>query len=176
LRSQANYRSPRPIVRFLQGLVGEDAGIEAASPIDASDVEFLTYADKTELLAQVKMGIKQCYAAGFKKTDVAVISYHGRESSHVMQHDRLGDFTFRRFSGAYDLFQRPVYEEGDILMESVMRFKGQAAPAIVFAEIDFAELDDKAVRRLFVGATRATMKLVLVISEDAAQQLLQRIS
>lgn len=176
LRSQANYRSPRPIVRFLQGLVGEEAGIEAASPIDASDVEFLTYADKTELLAQVKMGIKQCYAAGFKKTDVAVISYHGRESSHVMRHDRLGDFTFRRFSGAYDLFQRPVYEEGDILMESVMRFKGQAAPAIVFAEIDFAELDDKAVRRLFVGATRATMKLVLVISEDAAQQLLQRIS
>jgi superfamily I DNA and RNA helicase len=176
LRSQANYRSPRPIVRFLQGLVGEEAGIEAASPIDASDVEFLTYADKTELLAQVKMGIKQCYAAGFKKTDVAVISYHGRESSHVMRHDRLGDFTFRRFSGAYDLFQRPVYEEGDILMESVMRFKGQAAPAIVFAEIDFAELDDKAVRRLFVGATRATMKLVLVISEDAARQLLQRIS
>ncbi|MCX7175402.1 MAG: NERD domain-containing protein/DEAD/DEAH box helicase [Proteobacteria bacterium] len=175
LRSQANYRSPRPIVRFLQGLVGEEAGIEAASPIDASDVEFLTYADKTELLAQVKMGIKQCYAAGFKKTDVAVISYHGRESSHVMRHDRLGDFTFRRFSGAYDLFQRPVYEEGDILMESVMRL-GQAAPAIVFAEIDFAELDDKAVRRLFVGATRATMKLVLVISEDAAQQLLQRIS
>lgn len=176
LRSQSNYRSPRPIVRFLQGIVGEDAGIEAASPIDASDVEFLTYRDKSELLTQVKMGIKQCYAAGFKKADVAVISYHGRDSSHVMRHDRLGDFSFRRFSGAYDLFQRPVYEDGDILMESVMRFKGQAAPAVVFVEIDFSVLDDKAIRRLFVGATRATMKLVLVISEEAAQQLLQRIS
>lgn len=176
LRSHANYRSPRPIVRFLQGILGEDAGIEAASPIDASEVEFLTYRDKAELLAQVKMGIKQCYAAGFKKSDVAVISYHGRESSHVMRHDRLGDFSFRRFSGTYDLFQRPIYDEGDILMESVMRFKGQAAPAVVFAEIDFSVLDDKAVRRLFVGATRATMKLVLVISEEAAQQLLKRIS
>ena len=176
LRSQANYRSPRPIVRFLQGIVGEEVSIEAASPIDASEVEILTYQDKGELLAQVKMGIKQCYAAGFKKTDVAVVSYHGRESSHVMRHDRLGDFSFRRFSGAYDLFQRPVYEDGDILMESVMRFKGQAAPAVVFAEIDFTELDDKAVRRLFVGATRATMKLVLVISEKAAEQLLLRIT
>lgn len=176
LRSQDNYRSPRPIVRFLQGIVGEDVGIGAASPIDASEVEILTYRDKTDLLAQVKMGIKQCYAAGFKKADVAVISYHGRESSHVMRHDRLGDFTFRRFAGAYDLFQRPVYEDGDILMESVMRFKGQAAPAVVFVEIDFSELDDKAIRRLFVGATRATMKLVLVISEGAAQQLLSRIS
>ncbi len=176
LRSQANYRSPRPIVRFLQGLLGEDSGIEAASPIDASDVDFLTYRDKADLLVQVKIGIKECYASGFKKADVAVISYHGRESSHLMQHDRLGDFTFRRFSGTYDLFQRPIYDDGDILMESVMRFKGQAAPAVVFAEIDFAELDDKAIRRLFVGATRATMKLVLVISEDAAQKLLQRIS
>lgn len=176
LRSQANYRSPRPIVRFLQEIVGEEMGIEAASPIDASEVEILTYRDKADLLAQVKIGIKECYAAGFKKTDVAVISYHGRESSHLMQHDRLGDFSFRRFSGRYDLFQRPIYEEGDILMESVMRFKGQAAPAVVFAEIDFEELDDKAVRRLFVGATRATMKLVLVISENAGQQLLQRLS
>jgi len=175
-RSQANYRSPRPIVRFLQGLVGENMDIEAASPIDASEVEILTYRDKAELLAQVKMGIKQCYAAGFKKADVAVISYHGRESSHVMRHDRLGDFSFRRFASAYDLFQRPIYEEGDILMETVMRFKGQAAPAVVFAEIDFSELDDKAVRRLFVGATRATMKLVLVISDEAAAQLLKRIS
>lgn len=176
LRSQANYRSPRPIVRFLQGVVGEDAGIEAVSPIDAADVEFLTYRDKTELLTQVKMGIKQCYAAGFKKAELAVISYHGRESSHVMRHDRLSDFSFRSFNGTYDLFQRPVYEEGDILMESVMRFKGQSAPAVLFVEIDFTELDDKAIRRLFVGATRATMKLVLVISEDAAQQLLKRIS
>jgi hypothetical protein len=176
LRSQSNYRSPRPIVRFLQGIVGEDSSIEAASPIDASDVDILTYKDKTDLLTQVKMGIKQCYSEGFKKSDVAVISYHGRESSHLMRHDRLGDFSFRQFSGSYDLFQRPVYGEGDILMESVMRFKGQSAPAVVFAEIDFLSLDDKAVRRLFVGATRATMKLVLVISEEAAEQLLIRIS
>lgn len=176
LRSQANYRSPRPIVRFLQGIIGEERDIEAASPIDTSDVEFLTYRDKAELLSQVKAGITQCYAAGFKKADVAVVTYHGRESSHVMRHDRLGDIRFRRFSGTYDLFQRPIYEEGDVLLESVMRFKGQAAPAVVFSEIDFSELDDKAVRRLFVGATRATMKLVLVLSEDAAQLLLNRIS
>jgi hypothetical protein len=30
-------------------------------------------------------------------------------------------------------------------------------------------------RKLFVGATRAMMKLVLVISETAAQRLLERI-
>jgi hypothetical protein len=175
LETRANYRSPRPIVRFLQQLIGDRSDIEAMSPIDTSDIEFLTYRDTADLPTQVKLGIKQCYAAGFKKADVAVISYHGREHSFLLRHDRLGDFTFRSFTGSYDLFQRPVYGEGDMLMESVLRFKGQSAPAIVFAEIDFDELDDKAIRRLFVGAARATMKLVLVLSESAATRLLERI-
>ena len=50
-----------------------------------------------------------------------------------------------------------LHREGDVLLESVYRFKGQAAPAVIFAEIDFDELDDKAVRKLFVGATRSMM-------------------
>lgn len=44
----------------------------------------------------------------------------------------------------------------------------------VYGEIDFEALDDKAVRKLFVGATRAMMKLVLVISERSAAVLLER--
>jgi hypothetical protein len=175
LHARSNYRSPRPVVRLLHRLLPETDTIEAASPIDAGEVEILTYSDKAEMLQQVKLGIKECYAAGFKKADVAVISYHGRESSHLLRHDRLGDFSFRSFTGTYDLFQRPVYGEGDILLESVLRFKGQSAPAVVFAEIDFEILDDKAIRRLFVGATRAAMKLVLVISETSAKLLLERI-
>jgi hypothetical protein len=61
-----------------------------------------------------------------------------------------------------------------VLLESVYRFKGQAAPAIIFAEIDFDVLDEKAVRKLFVGATLSMMKLVLVLHETAASQLLGR--
>jgi hypothetical protein len=45
----------------------------------------------------------------------------------------------------------------------VLRFKGRAAPCVILTEIDFDSLDDKAMRRLFVGATRATMKLTLVV-------------
>ncbi|MNJ00700.1 hypothetical protein D3C73_1601100 [compost metagenome] len=43
------------------------------------------------------------------------------------------------------------------------------------AEIDFEMLGDDEVRRLFVGATRASMKLVLVMSERAAARLLERL-
>ena len=74
-----------------------------------------------------------------------------------------------------DLFGQPVYTEGDVLLESVYRFKGQAAPAVIFTEIDFEVLDDKAIRKLFVGATRSSMKLMLVIHERAATQLLKKL-
>ena len=57
----------------------------------------------------------------------------------------------------------------------VVGFKGQAAPAVIFTEIDFEVLDDKAIRKLFVGATRSSMKLMLVIHERAATQLLKKL-
>ena len=69
----------------------------------------------------------------------------------------------------------PIWTDENLLVRSVRRFKGQAAPCVVFTEIDFETLDDKAVRRIFVGATRATMKLTLVVSEGAAKVLLNRL-
>jgi superfamily I DNA/RNA helicase len=62
-----------------------------------------------------------------------------------------------------------------VLIDSVHRFKGRAAPCVILTEIDFETLDDKAIRRLFVGATRATMKLMLVVSEEAAGVLRERL-
>ena len=84
---------------------------------------------------------------------------------------QLGASTLRTFSGDYDLFGQPQYSRGEVLLETVYRFKGQAAPAVIFAEIDFETLDEQARRKLFVGATRAMLKLMLVVSERAARQL-----
>jgi hypothetical protein len=174
LRSFANFRCPRSVVRMLQSVLPLDVPIEAASPLDASEVEILTYSDDASLLQAVKEGIRLCYSGGFRKEDVAVVTYSGRNNSRLLTYDRIGPHTMRRFTGRYDLLGAPVFSEGDVLIESVYRFKGQAAPAIVFAEVDFETLDDQAVRKLFVGATRAMMKLVLVISEGAATALLER--
>jgi hypothetical protein len=106
---------------------------------------------------------------------VALLSYRGRESSRLLGFDQLGPHTLSTFTGAYDTHGQPVYSQGDTLAESVYRFKGQAAPAVVLAEVDFEALDEKAVMKLFVGATRATMKLVIVLSDKAAAVLLERL-
>ena len=174
IRSFANFRCPRSVVRMLQSVLPGDMPIEAASPLDASEVEILTYSDDASLLQALKEGIRLCYSDGFRKEDVAVVSYSGRNNSRLLTYDRIGPHTMRRFTGEYDLLGAPVFSEGDVLIESVYRFKGQSAPAVVFAEIDFETLDDRAVRKFFVGATRAMMKLVLVISERSAAELLAR--
>ena len=169
LRAQSNYRSPRPVVQWLQPLLPPEIGIEAAAPIATSEVEFITYTDTASLHQGVKEGIRRCYAAGFRERDVAVLSYRGRGQSQVLGLDKLGPHSFRSFTGRYDLLGHPVFSTGDVLLESVYRFKGQSAAAVVFTEIDIEALDERAVRKLFVGATRATMKLVLVMSERTAK-------
>jgi len=58
-----------------------------------------------------------------------------------------------------------------VLIDSVYRFKGQAAPCVIFTEIDFEALDELTMRKLFVGATRASVKLILVASVRAATRL-----
>ena len=175
LRTQSNYRSPRPIVELLRRLLPGELDIEAASPIAADEIEILDYADTQGMFARVKEAIRLCYSAGFKKHDLAIVSYHGRAQSHLLALDALGQTSLRRFTGDYDLFGQPVYSPGDVLVESVYRFKGQAAPAVIFTEIDFAVLDDQAVRKLFVGATRSSMKLVLILHQKSATGLLERL-
>ena len=112
----------------------------------------------------------------FKNGDIAVLTYSGRERSALLPFDQLGEYKLRRFDGTYDDSGNPVFHEGDILIETVFRFKGQSAPCIILTEVDFDVLDERAARRLYVGATRASMQLSLVVSERAASQLLERIT
>ena len=173
IHANSNYRSPRSVVRMLQCLLPADYPVEAQGALQSSELVVLTYQDQAELTQQVKEGIRQCQAEGYKKADIAVVSFSGREKSALFAYTQLGPHTLKTYTGRYDLLGHPIYSEGDILLESVYRFKGQAAPAIVFAEIDFETLDERVVRKLFVGATRAMMKLVLVVSDRAAAHLLK---
>jgi hypothetical protein len=176
LRAQTNYRTPRDILGTLQRLVGPAQTIESGSPLDGSDVEILTYAGHADLMDKTKTAITRGLGAGFRKDRIAVVTYRGREHSSFTPLDRLGPHALKAFTGQYDLFGSPVYSEGELFIDSVHRFKGQSAPCIVFTEIDFEELDEAAQRKLFVGMTRATIKLVLVMSERAAAAMLGRLN
>lgn len=175
LRSEVNYRSPQDVLEQLNRLLPGTARVSTGSPLTGSDVEILTYNGTAELITQTKRAITGGLGAGFKRDMMAIVTYRGREHSSLTPYDKLGTYPLRAFNGEYDLFGNPVFSAGDILIDSIYRFKGQSAPCIIFTEIDFDTFDELVSRKLFVGMTRATMKLFLVISERSAQALLERL-
>jgi hypothetical protein len=178
LHSNTNYRSPRQIVDMLVSIGAAHQPVEAGSPFKGADIEELVYpeGDTEAMLAQTRRAVTLCLGAGFTRQDIAIASFRGRERSVILQLDKLSEaHTLRSFTGEYDLFGTPVFREGGLLAESVYRFKGQSAPALIFTEIDFEQIDELVLRKLFVGMTRARLKLVLVMSERAELQLVDRI-
>ena len=186
LHANTNYRSPRDIIDAIVPLLASgltDAAssdmlaIKAASPLSGSELDITTWTDlapdadaATRSLLDVTMrAITKALAAGYRRSDIAVLTFAGREHSKLLAQDELGPHALRRFAGTYDLFGNPVYTSGEVLAETIYRFKGQSAPCVIFTEIDFDALDEKTVRKLFVGATRATTKLMLIMSERAAR-------
>lgn len=183
LKALTNYRSPRDLLDFVRDVVGRveplAAELRSGSPFDGSDLVVSAYGDANAspvaladaCIDATKRAITQALSLGFRKQDIAVLSYRGREGSALAALDQLGPHQVKRFTGKYDLFGNPEYHDGDVLLDSIYRFKGQSAPCVILTEIDFDTLDARAARKLFVGATRATMKLLLVASARAAAQL-----
>jgi hypothetical protein len=175
LRSDINYRTPKDILESLNRLLPLPHAMEAGSPLAGADIDILDYTDSKDLIAKTVSAVTRCIGLGFKRSHVALITYRGRERSLLTPYDKLGPYPLRAPTGHYDLLGNALYTEGDLLIDSVLRFKGRASPCVVFTEIDFETLDEMAMRRLFVGATRATMKLVLVASERTATLLRGRL-
>lgn len=127
------------------------------------------------MLEATKRAITRALGLGFRRDMIVLLTFRGREHSRFTPLEHLGPHRLRAFTGRYDLLGEPEHSQGELLIDSVYRFKGQSAPCIIFTEIDFEPradgMDELTMRKLFVGATRATMKLILVASERAAANL-----
>ncbi len=125
---------------------------------------------------------------GFSLADIAVLSWRGRESSQVLKADSLGPWTLRKATGQRDADGDEIYTRGELLCETVHRFKGQAVGAIVFTEMELSAApvveDDVEVRarqenhwhRVYVGLTRAQAYVGMVMSVGAERAMLARLS
>lgn len=160
-----NFRTPRQIVEDINrfGLTPEP--IVARSPWEGQGASLHTYdSDKDDGLTYVEVAVKALLEEGFKPNDIVVLSYHGHARSTVLKQDTIAGLRVRKFTGKHDDAHMPIWTEGELLVESVYRFKGQSAPAVVFCEIELDELDARATAKMFVGMTRAQLRLDLVAS------------
>ncbi len=168
-----NFRSPQRVVQVINQLKLTPQPVQARSPHVGEVPGFHVYGDgQHSAMGQLNACLQQLWADGYTPQQVAVISWRGLQHASILQHDRLGGKPTRRYAGRHDAAGNPVWTEGELLTESLYRFKGQSAPAVVLCEVDFETLTDQDRRKLFVGLTRAQLRVELVLSAQAVQALM----
>lgn len=132
---------------------------------------FRAYDDERGLRRETLAAVQALRERGIPLADIVVLSARGHGRSLLLKEAKLGTLGLRRFLGRYTADGEPVWSEGELLIESVHRFKGQSAVGVVLAEVDFDQLDEAVRRRLFVGMTRAQLALEIVVSRTAEAAL-----
>jgi hypothetical protein len=171
IRSGDNFRSPRVICDVINALALVRPPIQGLNPYAGEIPGIHSYGSDAELLAGTEAAVRALLARGHAVQDIVIVSGRGRERSVLLNRTTIGDWRVRSFSGEYDRNGEPRWSSGELLVESVYRYKGQSAPAVVVAEFDFHALDDAARRKLFVALTRAQMAAELVLSHAAERCL-----
>jgi len=173
ITSHENFRSPRAIVKLINLLRLTTVEVEAMSTFEGELADPIIYESPEHIAPLTVKAVERCVKRGFALQDIVVVSMRGRERSVLQSLDTLGPWSLSRFTGRFDDTSTPIWKEGALLIESVRRFKGQAAAAVVLTECDFAELDAINRRLLFVGLTRARLHLEWVVSSNTAHVLEQ---
>jgi len=103
--------------------------------------------------------------AGFKHEEIVVLTMNGANSSTLSLVDRIGSLDIKRFTGEYDNKGNQIFTHGRLYFESIRRFKGQQAPAVILVDVEPNDKDWYQ-HLLFTGMTRATMRLEIVMNQD----------
>lgn len=173
VRSAENFRTPRKLASMINLLHLTQEPIIARCPFPGQPPEIISYPQGEDALALACTigALSGLLAKGYRPGQIAVLSFRGQNRSALLHQAELAGMPLRRFLGTYDTQGNAHWSEGRLLADTVYRFKGRSAPAVILTEVDFEELDEHERRKLFVGITRARRTLVLVVSERAERQL-----
>lgn len=172
IRSSDNFRSPHQVTAVMNALRLTSTPLVARSAFAGTFPGFHSYgkSDPGGLRATERV-LKELLTQGFDTSHIALLSYAGRERSKILAIDQLAGVNLRKFTGQYDKAGNALWSTGSLLADSVYRFKGQSAPVVVFCEIDFELLTDRERKKLFVGMSRAQLRLECIVSARAEQAL-----
>lgn len=165
IKSNDNFRSPRRIGQFINALGLTSELIKSLNPYDGDYPEFYIYKSESDLIRKTSAAIDHLVSLGYVPEEIVVLTGSGRSKSVLLALSKIGNYQIKKFTGTYDDNADPIWTEGKILVDTIYRFKGQSAPAIILSEMDFSNLDDIEKRKFFVGLTRGQMIVDLVISE-----------
>lgn len=160
--ANTNYRSPYRIAQFIRDSLPFD--FEVGNGLRGLGVGEHTIESDDELRETTDRLVKKWVSEGFSERDVVVLTCVGLNSSSLYDLDKIGNRQVRKFTGDYTKDGEQIYTEGNLLFDSVRRFKGQQASVVVLVDVALNSgpklLDQQ--RIAFTGMTRATMRLEVV--------------
>ena len=174
-RSDTNYRSPESIATFVRDVL--PFRFEVGNDLPGLGVAVHAYDEPEDQLRIVSRLVRDLNRRGFAYHDIVLLTCRGVANSVFSEREKVGNVSLRRFTGDYDLFGNQLSTDGQLGFDSVYRFKGQEAPAVILVDVDpNPERLDSALRVLYCGMTRATVRLEVVVNRANATgaKLLQR--
>jgi len=163
--ARANYRSPESIARFIRNTLPFE--FELGNSLPGLGVGLTTYDDPKEQVQAVTRIVAGLRKQGFGLDDIVLMTYRGVGSSTFSELDQVAGYKLRRFTGEYAPDGSQIMTDGQLTFESIYRFKGQEAPAVIFVDIDpNPSHPDRAMRLLYCGMTRATVRLELLTTSN----------
>lgn len=174
-RADTNLRSPESIAAFIRDVL--PFRFEVGSDLPGLGVAVHTYDDPEDQLRIVSRLVRNLNRRGFAYHDIVVLTCRGVANSVFSEQEKVGNVSLRRFTGDYDLFGNQLSTDGQLAFDSVYRFKGQEAPAVILVDVDpDPERLESALRLLYCGMTRATVRLEIIVrrANDICPELLRR--
>jgi len=164
-RCAVNYRSPESIAAFISGNLSIQ--FEQGNHLPGLGVGVHGYDDVDEQSKIVGKIVQNLMRQGFNHDDIVVLTCRGLKSSIFSDLDKVGGLELRHFTGEYDNAGNQLWTEGRLTFDSIYRFKGQEAPAVILVDVDpNTEHLERAEQLLYCGMTRATVRLDMVVNSE----------
>lgn len=168
LRVTANYRTPKTIASFIQKLL-PDFEFEAVNPMPGLDVGISEVTGAKDIPKAVGRITTELMRKGFNRDQIVALSLRGQSSASLAGRSRVGNITLARFTGEYDLFGNQKWSEGQLRFDTIRRFKGQQAPAVILTDVEMPDDPERRPlweRLMFTALTRATERVELVVQKS----------
>jgi len=158
-----NFRTPVSIADFIRETLGVE--FESGNPLPGLGGDVFEWADgQDDPVKKIAHRIKELMRIGFKPKDIVVLSCVGQGKSCLGEETELGGIQLRRATGRYTDSGEQIFSDGQIWFDTVFRFKGQQAPAVLLIDApNLTNLSERVKRVLFCGMTRAMVRLEIVV-------------
>jgi hypothetical protein len=174
LSSPTNYRSPQHVLTLINGLDLTDEYLQTGNGYAGLAPGHFVYQEGGVVETTV-LAVQDLIDQGFAPESIAVLSFHGAKNSVFLSGtvEKINGFSIKKPTG-YDKDSNATWSKGELLVDTLYRFKGQCADAIVLTEIDFTEWDQVTKNKLFVGLTRARLTINLVMSTTVEKLFIEK--